>query len=136
MVEAVLRGEGLRDLDHVGEGIRRRWPRSRARLCRNLQRAPSRLHHGQSSRAPRRGGLVMTPTAQDLRNACSKALATPARPEEAGVFASARARLVALINHLVELEHEDATHVRMRENAALREVVTAAGPAHGIPAKE
>ena len=78
----------------------------------------------------------MTPTAQDLLNACSKALATPTRPEDAGVFAAARARLVALTNHLVELENEDATNVRMRENTALRELIAAAGPAHGIPANE
>jgi len=65
----------------------------------------------------------MTPTAQDLLNACSKALATPTRPEDAGVFAAARARLVALTNHLVELENEDATNVRMRENTALRELI-------------
>ena len=78
----------------------------------------------------------MTPTAQDLLNAAKKALATPTRPEDAGVFAAARARLVALTNHLVELENEDATNVRMRENAALREIIAAAGPAHGIAAKD
>jgi len=78
----------------------------------------------------------MTPTAQDLLNAANKALATPTRPEDAGVFAAARARLVALTNHLVGLENEDATNVRMRENAALREVIAAAGPAHGIAARD
>jgi hypothetical protein len=78
----------------------------------------------------------MTPTAQDLLNAANTALATPTRPEDAGVFAAARARLVALTNHLVELENEDAITVRMRENAALRDVIGEAGPAHGIAARD
>lgn len=78
----------------------------------------------------------MTPTAQDLLDAAKAALATPTRPEDAGVFAAARARLVALTNHLVELENEDASNVRMRENAALREIIAAAGPALGIPASD
>jgi hypothetical protein len=75
----------------------------------------------------------MTPTAQDLLNACITTLATPARPEDAGVFAAARIRLVALTNKLAAMETVDAAGVRMRENAALRAILTAAGPAHAIP---
>ena len=78
----------------------------------------------------------MTPTARDLLDACSKALATPTRPEDAGVFAAARARLVALTTHLVELENADAITVRMHENSALRELIAQGGPAHGVAAKD
>ena len=78
----------------------------------------------------------MTPTAQELLNACILTLATPARPEDAGVFTAARIRLVALTNRLVALENADAAAVRMRENGALRELIAEAGPSHGIAASE
>ena len=78
----------------------------------------------------------MTPTAQHLLNACIMTLATPPRPEEAGVFAAARIRLVALTNRLVAMETLDAAAVRVRENAALRAILIEAGPAHGIAAAE
>lgn len=78
----------------------------------------------------------MTPTAQHLLNACIATLATPPRPEDAGVFAAARIRLVALTNKLVALETADAAAVRVRENAALRAILAEAGPAHGISAAE
>lgn len=78
----------------------------------------------------------MTPTAQDLLNACIMTLATPARPEDAGVFAAARIRLVALTNKLAAMEAVDAAGVRVRENAALRAILTVAGPAHAIPIGE
>ena len=78
----------------------------------------------------------MTPTAQDLLNACILTLATPPRPEDAGVFAAARIRLVALTNRLVALETADAASVRVRENAALRAILAEAGPARGISATD
>jgi len=78
----------------------------------------------------------MTPTAQDLLHACILTLATPPRPEDAGVFAAARIRLVALTNRLVALETADATAVRVRENAALRTILAEAGPTRGIPATD
>ena len=77
----------------------------------------------------------MTPTAQELLNACILTLATPPRPEDAGVFAAARLRLVALTNRLVALETADAAAVRVRENTALRAMLMEAGPAHGISAE-
>jgi hypothetical protein len=76
----------------------------------------------------------MTPTAQDLLNACIMTLATPPRPEDAGLFAAARLRLVALTNKLAALEAADAAAIRVRENAALRAILAEAGPAHGIAA--
>jgi len=78
----------------------------------------------------------MTPSAQDLLTACIMTLATPPRPEDAGVFAAARIRLVALTNKLAAMETADAAAVRVRENAALRAILVEAGPAHGIPAGE
>jgi len=78
----------------------------------------------------------MTPSAQDLLNACIMTLATPLRPEDAGVFAAARIRLVALTNKLAAMEAADAAAVRVRENAALRAILVEAGPAHGVPADE
>ena len=78
----------------------------------------------------------MTPTAQHLLNACIMTLATPPRPEDAGVFAAARLRLVALTNRLVAMETADAAAVRVRENAALRTILIEAGPAHGMSATE
>jgi hypothetical protein len=78
----------------------------------------------------------MTPTAQELLNACILTLATQPRPEDAGVFAAARIRLVALTNKLVAMETADAAAVRVRENAALRAILAEAGPAHGISPRE
>src|SRR5262245_56752860 len=136
MVEADLHRKGLRDLDHVGQGIPRRRPRSRARLCRHLLGAAARPDHGGSAGTAGRGRLVMTPNAQDLLNACIMTLATPPRPEDAGMFAAARIRLVALTNRLVAMETLDAAAVRMRENAALRALLAEAGPVHGIAAAD
>lgn len=76
----------------------------------------------------------MTPTAQDLLNACILTLAMPPRPEDAGVFAAARMRLVALTNKLAAMEAADAAAVRVRENAALRAILAEAGPSRNIPA--
>jgi hypothetical protein len=76
----------------------------------------------------------MTPNAQDLLNACIMTLATPPQPEDAGLFAAARLRLVALTNKLAALEAADAAAIRMRENAALRAILAEAGPTHGIAA--
>jgi len=78
----------------------------------------------------------MTPTAQHLLNACIMTLATPPRPEDAGVFAAARIRLVALTNRLVAMETLDDAAVRVRENAALRALLAEAGPVHGIAAAD
>ena len=62
----------------------------------------------------------MTPTSIDLLNGCIKTLAAPPRPEDAGMFAIARLRTVALINRLVAMEAADGTAARVWENAALR----------------
>ena len=78
----------------------------------------------------------MKPSAQDLLDACILTLATPPRPEDAGVFAAARIRLVALTNKLAALEAADAAATRVRENAALRAILAEAGPAHRIPPDE
>jgi hypothetical protein len=76
----------------------------------------------------------MTPTVTDLLNGCILTLATPPRPEDAGLFAGARIRLAAMMNKLVALECADGAAVRVWENAALRATIAAAGPKHGIPA--
>ena len=62
----------------------------------------------------------MRPTAMDLLNGCIKALAAPPRPEDAGGFATARFRTVALLNRLAAIEAAEGTAVRMWENTALR----------------
>jgi hypothetical protein len=62
----------------------------------------------------------MTPTAIDLLNGCIKTLAAPPRPEDSGMFATARLRTVALINRLVAIETANGTAARVWENAALR----------------
>jgi hypothetical protein len=49
----------------------------------------------------------MTPTVTALLNGCIPTLATPPRPEDAGLFAGARIRLVAMMNRLVALESAD-----------------------------
>jgi hypothetical protein len=78
----------------------------------------------------------MTPTVTDLLNGCILTLATPPRPEDAGLFAGARIRLVAMMNRLVALESADGAAVRVWENATLRTLIAAAGPGHGVPASE
>jgi hypothetical protein len=78
----------------------------------------------------------MTPTVTDLLNGCILTLATPPRPEDTGLFASARIRLVAMMNRLVALECADGAAARVWENTALRALIAAAGPKHGIPASE
>ena len=70
----------------------------------------------------------MTPTAQDLLNGCILTLATPPRPEDAGVFSIARVRTVALINKLAAIECADGSAVRVWENAALRSLIAEAAP--------
>ena len=74
----------------------------------------------------------MTPTVTDLLNGCVLTLATPPRPEDAGVFAAARIRLTALMNKLVALECAGGAAVRVWENAALRALIAEAGPRHGV----
>lgn len=78
----------------------------------------------------------MTPTVTDLLNGCILTLATPPRPEDAGLFAGARIRLAAMMNKLVALECADGAAVRVWENAVLRATIAAAGPKHGIPASQ
>jgi hypothetical protein len=78
----------------------------------------------------------MTPTVTDLLNGCVLTLATPPRPEDAGLFAGARIRLAAMMNRLVALECADGAAVRVWENATLRALIAAAGPRHGVPASE
>ena len=78
----------------------------------------------------------MTPTVTDLLNGCILTLATPPRPEDTGLFASARIRLVAMMNRLVALECADGAAARVWENAALRALIADAGPKHGVAASE
>ena len=78
----------------------------------------------------------MTPTVTDLLNGCIQTLATPPRPEEAGLFAGARIRLAAMMNRLIALECADGAAVRVWENTALRALIAATGPKHGVPASE
>ena len=78
----------------------------------------------------------MTPTVTELLNGCIVTLATPPRPEDAGLFAGARIRLAAMMNRLVALESAGGAAVRVWENATLRALIAAAGPGHGIPASE
>jgi hypothetical protein len=78
----------------------------------------------------------MTPTVTDLLNGCIQTLATPPRPEDAGLFAGARIRLAAMMNRLIALECADGAAVRVWENGALRAMIAAAGPRHGVPASE
>jgi hypothetical protein len=66
----------------------------------------------------------MTPTAADLLNGCIRTLAAPPRPEDAGMFATARLRTVALINMLVAMESPQGTATRVWENAALRSLLS------------
>ena len=68
----------------------------------------------------------MTPTAVDLLNGCIRTLASPPRPEDAGMFAVARLRTVALINRLAAVEAAEGTAARVWENAALRSLLTEA----------
>lgn len=78
----------------------------------------------------------MTPTVTDLLNGCIQTLVTPPRPEDAGLFAGARIRLAAMMNRLIALECADGAAVRVWENGALRALIAAAGPGHGVPASE
>ena len=78
----------------------------------------------------------MTPTVTDLLNGCILTLATRPRPEDTGLFASARIRLVAMMNRLVALECADGAAARVWENAALRALIADAGPKHGVAASE
>jgi hypothetical protein len=78
----------------------------------------------------------MTPTVMDLLNGCIQTLATPPRPEDAGLFAGARIRLAAMMNRLIALECADGAAVRVWENTALRALIAATGPKHGVPASE
>ena len=67
----------------------------------------------------------MTPTVTDLLNGCIQTLATPPRPEDAGLFAGARIRLAAMMNRLIALECADGAAVRVWENTALRALIAA-----------
>ena len=75
----------------------------------------------------------MTPTVVDLLNGCILTLATPPRPEDAGLFAGARVRLAAMMNRLVALECANGTAVRVWENAALRALILTAGTRYDVP---
>ena len=74
----------------------------------------------------------MTPTVTELLNGCILTLMTSPRPEDAGLFSAARIRLIALVNRLVALESADGAAVRVWENTALRALIAAAGPRHGV----
>jgi hypothetical protein len=69
----------------------------------------------------------MTPTATDLLAGCIQTLTAPPRPEDGGVFLTARMRTVALINRLVTLECANGAAVRVTENAAIRSLLADAG---------
>jgi hypothetical protein len=69
----------------------------------------------------------MTPTATDLLAGCIQTLAAPPRPEDGGVFLTAKMRTVALINRLVALECASGAAVRVSENAAIRSLLADAG---------
>jgi hypothetical protein len=69
----------------------------------------------------------MIPTATDLLNGCIQTLLAPPRPEDAGVFLTARMRTVALINRLVALECASGSAVRVSENAAIRSLLAEPG---------
>ena len=77
----------------------------------------------------------MTPTATDLLAGCIKTLAAPLRPEDAGLFTTARMRTVALLNRLVSLECAQGAAVRVAENAAIRALIAASGPRHAALAE-
>jgi hypothetical protein len=68
----------------------------------------------------------MTPTAADLLNGCILTLTASPRPEDAGLFATARLRTVAMINRLVAIETAQGTAVRVWENVALRSLLAEA----------
>jgi hypothetical protein len=72
----------------------------------------------------------MIPTATDLLNGCIQTLVAPTRPEDAGVFLTARMRTVALINRLVALECARGSAVRVSENEAIRSLLADAGSGH------
>jgi hypothetical protein len=72
----------------------------------------------------------MIPTATDLLNGCIRTLMAPPRPEDAGVFLTARMRTVALINRLVALECTNGSAVRVSENAVIRTLLAGAGSKH------
>lgn len=78
----------------------------------------------------------MTPTMTDLLSGCILTLATPPRPEDAGLFSAARLRLAAMVNKLVALECADAAAIRVWENAALRCLLAEAGSRHALPADD
>jgi hypothetical protein len=73
----------------------------------------------------------MTPTAAELLAGCAAALMAGAEPEDAGVFAAARARTVTMINLLVAQEVASGAEVRIWENAALSALLAAAAPKYG-----
>jgi hypothetical protein len=77
----------------------------------------------------------MTPTATELLNGCIQTLVTPPRPEDAGVFLTARIRTVALISRLVALECAGGSAVRVCENAAIRSLLAEAGSTHAALAR-
>lgn len=72
----------------------------------------------------------MTPTAVDLLAGCIKALTAPTAAEDAGLFLTARMRTVASLNRLVAHECVSGAAVRIAENAAIRALITQAGPQH------
>jgi len=72
----------------------------------------------------------MTPTAVDLLAGCIKTLTAPVAAEDAGLFLTARMRTVASLNRLVALECAQGAAVRIAENAAIRSLMTEAGPGY------
>jgi hypothetical protein len=73
----------------------------------------------------------MTPTVPELLAGCAAALTKPPRPEDGGVFGTARLLTVATINALVAQECASGAAVRVAENAALRAFLLEAGPVYG-----
>ena len=78
----------------------------------------------------------MIPTANDLLAGCIKTLAAPVRPEDAGLFMTARLRTVALLNRMVALECAQGAAVRVAENAAIRALIAQAGPRYAVLAED
>jgi hypothetical protein len=77
----------------------------------------------------------MTPTATDLLNGCILTLATPPRPEDAGLFGRrAHPPRGAQQTNYRSGRRPDARDPACRENAALRRILAEAGAAHGLAA--
>ncbi len=78
----------------------------------------------------------MTPTAPEILAGCAAALSKPLSAEDAGAFAAARVLTAATLTMLVAQECATGSAVRLRENAALRALLTDAALAYGAAYSE